>query len=322
MGQLRPDRARNLIPLCSAHHHLVHEGRWTLTLQPDRTITLHRPDGTLFFEGPTIDRSAPPPSTVTPAPPLNDVEQTRAAIAEALTLIAERGADAPKPHLSRPPPPRPRSEPASRRRRRAARESLSGFLLEKGTAVVYRVLADLVVIFHLAFVAFVAVGALLAWQWPRLVRVDLAAVAWAAAIVAIGFTCPLTPLEKALRRRASGDAYHGGFIDHYLTGVIYPGHYLGLARALVARADPPRLRRPRVQSSLRAPVADEVEAGHDRRFERPVLPLRHVGVGDLDGPQTDHVEWEAVIARRLVERGHSDVLEEHLQVDLSERHPP
>ena len=46
----------NLLPLCSKHHHLVHEGRWRLTLQPDRTITLHRPDRTHYFTGNTIDR--------------------------------------------------------------------------------------------------------------------------------------------------------------------------------------------------------------------------------------------------------------------------
>jgi hypothetical protein len=49
----------NLLPLCSAHHHLVHEGGWKLTLTPDRTITLHRPDGSLFFEGSTVDRVTP-----------------------------------------------------------------------------------------------------------------------------------------------------------------------------------------------------------------------------------------------------------------------
>ncbi len=50
-----PTNLANLLPLCSRHHHLVHEGRWTLTLHPDRTITLHRPDGTVHFEGSTID---------------------------------------------------------------------------------------------------------------------------------------------------------------------------------------------------------------------------------------------------------------------------
>lgn len=36
----------NLLPLCSRHHHLVHEGGWTLHLTPDRTLTITRPDGT------------------------------------------------------------------------------------------------------------------------------------------------------------------------------------------------------------------------------------------------------------------------------------
>jgi hypothetical protein len=53
-----PTDLANLIPLCSEHHHLVHEGGWTLTLHPDRTIALHRPDATLFFEGSTVDRTS------------------------------------------------------------------------------------------------------------------------------------------------------------------------------------------------------------------------------------------------------------------------
>ncbi|MEM7322934.1 MAG: HNH endonuclease [Actinomycetota bacterium] len=36
----------NLVPLCSTHHHRVHEGRWHIKLAPDRTLHLHRPDGT------------------------------------------------------------------------------------------------------------------------------------------------------------------------------------------------------------------------------------------------------------------------------------
>lgn len=100
--------------------------------------------------------------------------------------------------------------------------------------VIYRLLADLVVVVHLAFIMFVAVGGLLAWRWPRVSWVHVPVVAWGAAIVAVGFTCPLTPLEKYLRRRAGGQTYDGGFIDHYLTGVIYPGDQIVLARAGVA----------------------------------------------------------------------------------------
>ena len=35
----------NLVPLCSRHHHAVHEGGWKLTLSRDRTVTVTFPDG-------------------------------------------------------------------------------------------------------------------------------------------------------------------------------------------------------------------------------------------------------------------------------------
>jgi hypothetical protein len=100
--------------------------------------------------------------------------------------------------------------------------------------VIFRLLADVVVVVHLAFIAFIAVGAFLTWRWPRLLWLHTPVVALAVAIVGIGFTCPLTPLEKLLRRRAGGETYDGGFIDHYLSGVVYPGRYLALARGFVA----------------------------------------------------------------------------------------
>ena len=46
----------NLAPLCETHHHLVHEGGWSLTMTPDRTATWTRPDGTHHHTGSTIDR--------------------------------------------------------------------------------------------------------------------------------------------------------------------------------------------------------------------------------------------------------------------------
>ena len=33
----------NLVPLCSRHHHKVHEGGWTLTMDESRKVTLVRP---------------------------------------------------------------------------------------------------------------------------------------------------------------------------------------------------------------------------------------------------------------------------------------
>ena len=98
----------------------------------------------------------------------------------------------------------------------------------------YRILADLVMVLHLAFIVFVAIGSLLVLKWRRLVWPHLAVVAWAAAIVSIGFTCPLTPVEKHLRARAGSSSYDDGFIDHYLDGVVYPGGMTTLARLMVA----------------------------------------------------------------------------------------
>jgi hypothetical protein len=47
----------NLLPACDPHHHLVHEGGWTVTMTPDRIATWTRPDGTVFHIGTTIDRA-------------------------------------------------------------------------------------------------------------------------------------------------------------------------------------------------------------------------------------------------------------------------
>lgn len=98
----------------------------------------------------------------------------------------------------------------------------------------YRLLADLVMLVHFAFVVFVVTGGLLAWRWPRLLWVHSAVLVYAAAIVTIGFTCPLTPLEQHLRRVAGTSGYDGGFVDRYIEGVVYPGQYTRLAQGLAA----------------------------------------------------------------------------------------
>jgi hypothetical protein len=98
----------------------------------------------------------------------------------------------------------------------------------------YRMVADAVVVVHFGFILFVAAGGLLAWRWPGLVWPHLAAVAWGAGIVAIGWDCPLTPLEKQFRRLAGEQGYEGGFVDRYIEGVIYPERYTALLRVAAA----------------------------------------------------------------------------------------
>ena len=100
-------------------------------------------------------------------------------------------------------------------------------------SAVYRGLADGVVVLHFLFVIYVAVGGFLVWRWPRAVYPHLAALAWSVGIVTFHYDCPLTPLEKYLRERGGGQAYAGGFIDHYIEGVIYPARYTTLLRVLL-----------------------------------------------------------------------------------------
>jgi Protein of Unknown function (DUF2784) len=102
--------------------------------------------------------------------------------------------------------------------------------------MVYRLLADLVVLVHFAFIVFIAVGGLLVCRWPRPVWLHVPALAWGVAIITIGFTCPLTPLEKHLQRLAGQRGYPGGFVDHYIENVIYPQRLTPLLRTLAAAA--------------------------------------------------------------------------------------
>ena len=89
--------------------------------------------------------------------------------------------------------------------------------------MLYRVLADLVVGLHFLFVLFVVLGALLLLKWPGLVWVHLPAAVWGALIELRGWICPLTPLENRFRARAGDAGYEGGFIEHYILPVLYPG---------------------------------------------------------------------------------------------------
>ena len=86
----------------------------------------------------------------------------------------------------------------------------------------YRVAADLVVLVHLAFVAFVVLGGVLTFRWPRARWVHLPAALWGVLIEWTGGVCPLTPLEVALRRRGGEAGYAGGFVEHYVLPLLYP----------------------------------------------------------------------------------------------------
>ena len=88
--------------------------------------------------------------------------------------------------------------------------------------MLYRALADLVALIHLAFIVFVVLGGLLALRWRWVPWVHLPAAAWGAAVEFFGWLCPLTPLENLLRHSSGSVAYSDGFIEQYLLPIIYP----------------------------------------------------------------------------------------------------
>lgn len=93
--------------------------------------------------------------------------------------------------------------------------------------MIYRALADLVLVVHLAFVLFVVLGGLLVLRWPRLAWLHVPAAVWGVLTEYTGWICPLTPLENSLRERGGGAGYSGGFLEHYIQPVLYPA---GLTR--------------------------------------------------------------------------------------------
>lgn len=95
--------------------------------------------------------------------------------------------------------------------------------------MLYRILADLVVVVHAAFIVFVLTGGFLALKWPWIIRLHLPAAIWGAIVEFSGWLCPLTPLEHWLRQEAGMNAYHIDFVSQYLLPILYPS---GLTRKM------------------------------------------------------------------------------------------
>lgn len=92
-------------------------------------------------------------------------------------------------------------------------------------------LANLILALHAAIVAFVVVslpliviGGCLGWRWIRhrgFRLVHLATIGFVAIQSWLGEICPLTVWEQQLRERAGQSGYQGGFIEHWLSQLIF-----------------------------------------------------------------------------------------------------
>jgi len=87
----------------------------------------------------------------------------------------------------------------------------------------HRIAADAVLLAHFLFAAFAVFGGILVasdfkWAWPH-----IPVVLWSSLVNLKGWTCPLTPLEQRLRQLSGQAGYSGGFIEHYVGRMVYPG---------------------------------------------------------------------------------------------------
>ena len=92
-------------------------------------------------------------------------------------------------------------------------------------------LADVLLVIHALFVAFVVLGLVvvilgktLSWSWVRNRWFRVAHLCCIGVVVVqswFGIICPLTTLEMTLRAKGGGGAYEGTFMSHWLGELLY-----------------------------------------------------------------------------------------------------
>jgi|PlaIllAssembly_1097288.scaffolds.fasta_scaffold1423484_2 hypothetical protein len=93
--------------------------------------------------------------------------------------------------------------------------------------MIYRLLADAVLVLHLTFIVFVVASGLFLLCWSRRSWLHLPALSWGVTIEQRGYICPLAPQENRLRQFGGEAGDVEGFVKHDLLPVIYP---VGLTR--------------------------------------------------------------------------------------------
>ena len=98
----------------------------------------------------------------------------------------------------------------------------------------YHLVVTATAVAHFAILVYLAVGGFIAWRYPRTLVLHAVVVLWALGSIFVRYPCPLTAWEQWARERAGLAPLHaGGFIEHYLTGTIYPEGYLVAVQVLV-----------------------------------------------------------------------------------------
>ncbi len=104
--------------------------------------------------------------------------------------------------------------------------------------MLYRILADGVLISHICFVLFIVFGGLIAFRSKKIVFLHIPAVVWAFLVQWNQWICPLTPLENWFRELGGEAGYESGFLDYYILPILYidAGRWLHVSLAITAVA--------------------------------------------------------------------------------------
>ncbi|MCK4674720.1 MAG: DUF2784 domain-containing protein [Gammaproteobacteria bacterium] len=99
------------------------------------------------------------------------------------------------------------------------------------SSTIFLLAADVILLLHVLFVAFVVFGLLLifvgkvrVWRWvrnPWFRLMHLLAISVVVMQSWLGVLCPLTTFEMALRSRTADTVYAGAFITHWLEKLLY-----------------------------------------------------------------------------------------------------
>jgi len=90
----------------------------------------------------------------------------------------------------------------------------------------YQAIAELVMLLHFAFLVVLTLGGFAAWRWPTFIWAHVGLAIWGVLNAVVKVPCPFTEVEDWARRRAGEEGLPRGFIDRYLTGVVYPEEQL------------------------------------------------------------------------------------------------
>jgi len=88
--------------------------------------------------------------------------------------------------------------------------------------MIYRGLADLTFVLHFCFVLFVIFGGGLVLYRRFFLPFHLPALFWGIVVEFFQLPCPLTSLENQLRRLGGEAGYAGGFVEYYVSALLYP----------------------------------------------------------------------------------------------------